>query len=113
MVKLEEIHKLDELTICYKRGFNEAYTTESYAEFLKDGDCKPNEWIIKHLEDLEKALEKPYELKLEKKLHREIIDRIIEKAFIQPNMEMKWTSEPYPWTLYFPPISINDLTEWD
>lgn len=113
VVTFEAVHKLDENTLCQNRGFNEAYTTEHYFEFLTDGDCKPNELIIQHLDELKQALDQPYEFKLESESQQKIINELIERAFVKPNLELKWTNEPHPWTLYSPLILRKDLSEWN
>ncbi|NME71245.1 hypothetical protein [Flammeovirga aprica] len=112
-VDFEEIHQIDEISKCLNRGFNEAYTTSSYDEYLKYGDCKPNEWILNDLQLLEKALGSPFDYHLEQENKQRIIDELIEKSFVKPNLELKWTNEPFPWTLYIPPISMFDIRKWE
>ncbi|MEN0048795.1 MAG: hypothetical protein AAF806_17160 [Bacteroidota bacterium] len=108
-VSFEDIYKLDNLTLCLNRGFNEAYTTSSYAEFLTDGDCKPNDWIIEHIEELKNALNATYNFQINSIRRKNVIDAIIHKSFVEPNSELKWTDEPFPWTLYIPPISLEEI----
>jgi len=101
-----------DFTLCQNRGFNEAYTTDHYAEFLEDGDCKPNEWIVSHIDQLKDSLNRPFNFQFESNNQRTIINHLIEKALVKPNLDLKWTDEPFPWTLYLAPISENDLNAW-
>ncbi len=112
IVKFEEVHRLDEFTFCQNRGFNEAYTTDHYFEFLTDGDCEPNEWIIEHFNKLKHALDESYEFYLELDNQKKIICKLIERAFVKPNLELKWTDEPYPWTLYNLNITREEIDIW-
>lgn len=113
VVCFENIYRLNEHALCQNRGFNEAYTTENYAEFLTDGDCKPNEEIEQCFNNLKKALNHSYDFRFESENQKIIIEGLIEKAFIEPNFELKWTEEPFPWTLYIPPISAEDIKNWE
>lgn len=112
VINFENIYKINELALCLNRGFNEAYTTHHYAEFIAYGDCEPNEWIVQTLNELKKALDQPYDFLFESDNQKKIIEGLIEKAFVEPNSELKWTDEPFPWTLYMPPISLEDLKNW-
>ncbi len=109
MVDFEEIYRIDERSLCLNRGFNEAYTTSKYAEYLAYGDCTPDEDIVEHLDALKKALDQPYDFHFVSEMHKKVMDGLIKKAFVDPNSELKWTDEPFPWTLYIPPISMEDL----
>ncbi|AEA45652.1 hypothetical protein Fluta_3684 [Fluviicola taffensis DSM 16823] len=109
VLAFEAIHHLDELTIVQNRGFNEAYTTSSYSEFLEDGSCKPNEWILRDLQNLQKAISELPEFRCDSMNQKEIIKKMIHESFIEPNSELKWTE---PWTIYLPSISSKDLEKW-
>lgn len=113
LIELEKTVKLDENSIWLNRGFNEAYTTESYAEFLEYGDCQPNEWIIRDLDKLKKALEQPFDFKFKSESKKRIIEGLIQKSFVNPSFEFKWTDEPFSWTLYIPPIDLEDVNNWN
>lgn len=112
VINFETVHKLDTLFLCQNIGFNEAYTTTHYAEFLADGFCPPNEWIIQDLNELNKVVMKPYQFQFLSNNQQQIMLNLIEKNFIDPNDELKWTDEPFPWTLYLPSISLEDINNW-
>ncbi|OJJ19833.1 hypothetical protein BKI52_15235 [marine bacterium AO1-C] len=112
VVKFEPFHELDQSSIIFNRGFNEAYTTYSYASFLERGDCRPNEWIIRDISLLNKALGELEKPNLQSQKQEQIISRLIDKSFIEPNTQLKWT-DGVPWTLYLPPISLEEIEQWD
>lgn len=109
VLAFEAIHHLDELTIVQNRGFNEAYTTSSYSEFLEDGSCPPNEWILRDLQNLRQAISNLPEFQGESMNQKEIIEKLIHESFIEPTSELKWTE---PWTMYLPSISTKNLEKW-
>ena len=113
VIHFEKIHKINERVLCLNRGFNQAYTTDSYAEFIAYGDRKPNDLVVQHLDELKKVLDQAYDFQFESYIQKNIIEGLIEKAFVEPNLELKWTNEPFPWTLYIPPISLKDINKWN
>jgi|GEM_PF-3964498 len=108
VVKFETIHVLDDLAVAQQRGFNQAYTTDSYLEFLQDGDCKPNEYILKDIYDLHNAVLGLQKFHCTSQKNEKIITKLIHESFIKPNGQLKWTE---PWTLYLPSISIADIEQ--
>ena len=111
VVEFEPFKCLDPSSIIMNRGFNEAYTTDSYAYYLEHGGSRPNECINRDISLLNQALEELQHPKLGSQNREQVISRLITKNFIEGNSQLKWTDK-VPWTLYIPSISYEDIEQW-
>ena len=111
IVKFEPFESLDQSSIIMNRGFNAAYTTDSYAHYLEHGDSKPNECIKRDISLLNQAVEELQQPKLKSQNREQVISLLATKTFIKGNPQLKWSDE-VPWTLYIPLISLKDIEQW-
>jgi len=61
---------------------------------------------------LKNAIEKPFTFEFDSESQRAIIEKILDKSFVEPNSYFKWRDEPVSWVLYIPPITIEELSLW-
>ncbi|WP_299683602.1 hypothetical protein [uncultured Dokdonia sp.] len=114
IINFEPFQELDNCHLILSRGFHQAYTTQSYASYLKRrDDCRPNQWIKRDISLLNNALKEQSKFNLESKNQNEVLNGLITKSFIEGNSELKWASiNGIPWRLYIPPISAEDIELW-
>lgn len=110
LINFEAIHEIDETAVFQSRGFNEAYTTRHYHEFLTDGSCKPSEEILNDLHEMHLAL-LDFNLPCDyMECQSDVINNLLFECFVKPTFELRWGNH---WTLYLPPVSMDHIKIWN